>query len=47
MGYGSRAIDLLISYFQGELALVSTFIGEFGGEGAEAPKKKKQNKVVH
>lgn len=37
MGYGSRAIDLLIAYFQGEIsgaAGPSPPLGTFGGEGA-------------
>ena len=38
MGYGSRAIDLLISYFQGECSLgsgPSPPVGNFGGEGVD------------
>ena len=38
MGYGSRAIDLLNTYFQGELSFAagpSPPVGSFGGEGAE------------
>lgn len=37
MGYGSRAVDLLIQYFQGELSAgsgPSPAVGTFGGEGA-------------
>lgn len=37
MGYGSRAIDLLIQYFQGDLSAgsgPSPPVGSFGGEGA-------------
>jgi N-acetyltransferase 10 len=37
MGYGSRAIDIICSYFRGELSLGagrSPEVGEFGGEGA-------------
>lgn len=38
MGYGSRAMDLLISYFQGELTagLAPAPVGCFGGEGQAA-----------
>ena len=38
MGYGSRAIDLLNSYFQGDLTIstLDPSTGVFGGEGAEA-----------
>ena len=38
MGYGSRAVDLLTAYFQGELSAgagPSPPMGSFGGEGAE------------
>jgi N-acetyltransferase 10 len=37
MGYGSRAIDILCSYFRGEISIgagPSPAVGEFGGEGA-------------
>jgi N-acetyltransferase 10 len=36
MGYGSRAIDLIIQYFQGDLSTsILPGVGLFGGEGAE------------
>lgn len=36
MGYGSRAVEMLISYFQGELTVqtISPSLQAFGGEGA-------------
>ncbi|CAM9107010.1 unnamed protein product, partial [Ectocarpus fasciculatus] len=37
MGYGSRAIDLLLSYFEGSVSSQVLDVGEFGGEGGEAP----------
>jgi N-acetyltransferase 10 len=47
MGYGSRAIDLLISYFQGEFNDgPGPALGEFGGEGAEGVKSNKKQKAV-
>lgn len=41
MGYGSRAVDLLISYFQGELTreTLSPAAGVFGGESSALAKK--------
>jgi N-acetyltransferase 10 len=39
MGYGSRAIDLLLAYFQGQLTVETLHpaLGVFGGEGKGAP----------
>jgi len=38
MGYGSRAIDMLCEYFQGNISMSSIpKVGVFGGEGSEAP----------
>ena len=43
MGYGSRAVDLLISYFAGELTVrtLEPNSGVFGGEGADLLDKSK------
>ena len=43
MGYGSRAVDLLISYFAGELTVrtLEPNSGVFGGEGADSLEKSK------
>lgn len=37
MGYGSRAIDLLVAYFNGDLGGGSCEYGEFGREGVSDP----------
>jgi hypothetical protein len=39
MGYGSRAVDLLIQYFQGEISasIAGNDSSMFGGEGGELP----------
>jgi N-acetyltransferase 10 len=39
MGYGSRAIDLLISYFQGSVSSSVLPVGEFGGEGGDGSRE--------
>jgi N-acetyltransferase 10 len=42
MGYGSRAVDLLLAYFQGEMTLdaLHPSSGVFGGEGEEGVARK-------
>lgn len=46
MGYGSRAVDLLVSYFQGELTreTLSPAGGVFGGESSVVPSSRKKHK---
>ena len=35
MGYGSRAVDLILSYFGGQISAEVLPIGDFGGEGGD------------
>ena len=43
MGYGSRALDLLLTYFQGQLGGGRLNYGEFGSEGIAQGNKKNNN----